>query len=47
MARIWIVLTIGFGVVGGPGGASIAWIAHIGGFLAGMGLGNFLIKRKR
>ena len=45
MAMIWIVITIGFGIAGGPGGATIAWIAHIGGFLAGMGLCTILIKK--
>lgn len=32
---LWIVISVAFGMFGGPGGNSIAWAAHIGGFLAG------------
>ncbi len=32
---LWIVISVVFGMIGGPGGSSIAWAAHIGGFLAG------------
>lgn len=32
---LWIVISVVFGLIGGPGGSSIAWAAHIGGFLAG------------
>ena len=34
-ALIWIGLSIGFGMMGGPGGSMIAWAAHVGGFLGG------------
>ena len=34
-ALIWIGLSIGFGMMGGPGGSIIAWAAHVGGFLGG------------
>lgn len=34
-ALIWIGLSIGFGMLGGPDGSSIAWAAHVGGFLGG------------
>ena len=32
---IWVGVSLLFGAIGGPGGESIAWAAHIGGFLAG------------
>ncbi len=32
---LWIVISVVFGMIGGPGNSSIAWAAHIGGFLAG------------
>ena len=35
LAALWIGITVLFGMLGGPGGENIAWIAHIGGFLAG------------
>lgn len=35
---VWIIVAIGFGMMGGPGGEMIAWPAHIGGFLAGLAL---------
>ena len=34
-ALIWILTSVAFGLMGGPGGEQIAWQAHIGGFLAG------------
>lgn len=34
-ALIWIGLSIGFGMLGGPDGSIIAWAAHVGGFLGG------------
>ena len=38
---VWIAAEATFGVTGaGPGGGNVAWIAHIGGFLAGL----FLLK---
>lgn len=35
---LWIVISVVFGMIGGPGGSAIAWAAHIGGFLAGFAL---------
>jgi membrane associated rhomboid family serine protease len=35
---VWIGISVLFGVIGGPNGENIAWIAHIGGFLAGFAL---------
>lgn len=32
---IWIAISAVFGVTGAPDGSSVAWAAHIGGFLAG------------
>lgn len=37
----WIAVTALFGVTGIPGGGTIAWQAHIGGFLAGLALIRF------
>lgn len=34
-ALLWIGISIGFGMMGGPDGSSIAWAAHVGGFLGG------------
>jgi membrane associated rhomboid family serine protease len=34
-AILWIGLSIGFGMMGGPDGSLIAWAAHVGGFLGG------------
>lgn len=34
-ALVWIAISVLFGFLGGPDGSTIAWAAHIGGFLAG------------
>src|SRR5690606_4715677 len=34
-ALIWIGLSSGLGMLGGPDGSMIAWAAHVGGFLGG------------
>lgn len=34
-ALLWIGISVAFGLMGGGDGSSIAWIAHIGGFLGG------------
>jgi membrane associated rhomboid family serine protease len=40
MAMLWVVLMAITGLSGvGAGGAQVAWIAHIGGFVVGMALG--------
>lgn len=44
---IWIVMTIGFGMMGAPGGGDIAWVAHIGGFFGGMGFTWWLLRPKK
>ena len=43
----YIGITILMGLMGGPDGSSVAWIAHIGGFLAGIGFMMTLLKRQR
>lgn len=35
---LWVVASIIFGSLGSPDGQSVAWIAHLGGFFAGLGL---------
>jgi membrane associated rhomboid family serine protease len=39
-ALLWIGLSIGLGMLGGPDGNMIAWAAHVGGFI-----GGFIIMR--
>jgi len=34
-ALLWIGVSIGFGMLGAPGGGAVAWAAHVGGFLGG------------
>lgn len=34
-ALLWIGISVGFGMLGGPDGSMIAWAAHVGGFLGG------------
>ena len=43
---VWLAVTILFGLMGGPDGSMIAWIAHIGGFISGLGLMALIIKMK-
>jgi membrane associated rhomboid family serine protease len=43
---LWIGISVLFGMIGGPSGESIAWPAHIGGFLAGFILIKPLLKMK-
>lgn len=44
---IYIGITILMGLMGAPDGSSVAWIAHIGGFLAGVGFMMTLLKRQQ
>lgn len=39
-ALLWIGLSIGLGMLGGPGGEMVAWAAHVGGFI-----GGFIVMR--
>lgn len=34
-ALLWIGISIGFGMLGGPSGDMVAWAAHVGGFIGG------------
>lgn len=43
---IWVFVSLISGLVGSPDGSAIAWIAHIGGFLGGIGFGLFLIRQR-
>jgi membrane associated rhomboid family serine protease len=48
---IWIVLNVVLGytgmAIGGDDNAPIAWVAHIGGFIAGVALIDLFVPRKR
>ncbi|HNQ91839.1 MAG TPA: rhomboid family intramembrane serine protease [Alphaproteobacteria bacterium] len=41
----WIAISVFMGVLGAPDGSSIAWVAHIGGFLGGIGIASVMMKR--
>jgi len=45
LAIVWAVSMIAFGIIGmpGDGGTQIAWVAHLGGFVAGLLLFRFFI----
>ena len=43
----YLGITIIMGLMGAPDGSSVAWIAHIGGFLAGVGLMMTWLKRRK
>jgi membrane associated rhomboid family serine protease len=47
VTAIWLGLNLAFGLVGVPGqdGVSIAWVAHMGGYFAGLGYGFWLMRR--
>ncbi len=32
---VWIAITVALGMMGAPGGGTVAWAAHVGGFLGG------------
>lgn len=46
-ALVWIAITALFGYLGAPDGSSVAWVAHIGGFLGGIGLTLMFLKSPR
>lgn len=46
MILLWVGISILFGTLGGPGGETIAWVAHIGGFLAGFILLKPIMRMK-
>jgi membrane associated rhomboid family serine protease len=39
---IWVIVSIIFGMMGSPDGSSVAWIAHLGGFFAGIVLVKYV-----
>lgn len=41
---IWIVISAIGGLMGGPNGENIAWLAHVGGFIGGIGLTTYLLR---
>lgn len=43
---LWIAISVVFGLIGGPGQSTIAWAAHIGGFLAGFVLFKPVMKAR-
>lgn len=43
IALAWVLISVVAGFVGAPDGSSVAWIAHIGGFIAGLALMPFLM----
>lgn len=44
---VYIGITVLTGLMGGPDGSSVAWVAHIGGFLAGVGCMMMLLKNQK
>lgn len=42
---IWVGISAIGGFLGAPNGSPVAWIAHIGGFLSGIGIMMILLKR--
>jgi membrane associated rhomboid family serine protease len=48
LVALWIVMNVIGGQMGEPGdgGAAIAWVAHIGGFLTGLGLIGLFDRRR-
>jgi membrane associated rhomboid family serine protease len=47
VTAIWLGLNLAFGLVGVPGqdGTEIAWVAHMGGYFAGLAYGFWLMRR--
>lgn len=43
---VFIAISVAFGFLGGPGGAAIAWAAHIGGFLCGIIIIHMFRKKR-
>lgn len=47
VAIAYIGIAVLTGLMGGPDGSSVAWVAHIGGFLAGIGFMMTLLKNQK
>ena len=43
---VWVGLSVVLGLMGGPSGEPVAWVAHVGGFLAGIGIIKMLSDRQ-
>jgi membrane associated rhomboid family serine protease len=43
---VWVGLTVLTGLMGSPNGSPVAWIAHIGGFFAGLGIMIHLSRKQ-
>lgn len=41
---LWVVISLAFGAMGGPGGSSIAWAGHLGGFFFGLAMMKFWFR---
>ncbi len=44
---IWIVISVLMGIMGSPDGSNVAWVAHIGGFLGGIGIAHLMLQKSR
>lgn len=42
---LWVVISVALGFVSGPGGSTVAWAAHVGGFLGGFLLLSPMLRR--
>jgi len=47
ITAIWLGMNLVFGLIGTPGGASIAWVAHMGGYFLGLAYGVWLMVKAR
>lgn len=47
VVMVWIGISVLVGFLGAPNGSPVAWMAHIGGFLAGLGLMITLLRRQK
>lgn len=47
IVMVYIAITVISGYMGAPDGSPIAWVAHIGGFLAGIGIMMTLLKQQK
>lgn len=44
---VFLLISVLFGYLGAPDGSPIAWIAHIGGFISGIGIAKIMVKKLR
>lgn len=44
---LWVAISIILGLIGSPDGSNIAWAAHIGGFIGGIGVSAFLLNQRQ